>query len=167
MVTNPISEQHGLSVDSIHLEYCGVERLPDIMRIMELSFSEEYGESWNNNQCRSMLSLRGTRLMIASVKQHPIGFLISRVVVGEEELLMIAVDPQYQQNGVGMAMLKHMLNEAGRNAVDAVFLEVRANNPAQELYRNLGFIKIGERSAYYTGANGEKFDANTYKLTLR
>ena len=163
MVTKPIDPN---DVERLQLEYCGLERLPDVMRIMESSFSSEFGESWNNNQCRSMLSLHGTRLTVAFVDGRAIGFLISRAVAREEELLMVAVDPEYQKNGAGTALLQHMLAEARKNSVEAVFLEVRSNNPAQKLYGTLGFEKIGVRTAYYTGADKNKFDANTYKLTL-
>ncbi|QTD56564.1 ribosomal protein S18-alanine N-acetyltransferase [Parasphingorhabdus cellanae] len=152
--------------DAIALEYSGYDQLQVVMRIMRSAFSSIYGESWNEHQCRSMLSLPGTRLMLARYAQQPCGFAISREIAGEEELLMIAVDPKYQNAGIGLAILKKLISDAENNGTIAVFLEVRSNNPAQSLYQKLGFKKIGLRPAYYTGSNKEKFDAITYKKSL-
>ncbi|MEP3227386.1 MAG: ribosomal protein S18-alanine N-acetyltransferase [Parasphingorhabdus sp.] len=150
----------------IALEYAGMEKLKLVMAIMNSAFSPLYGESWNEHQCRSMLCLPGTQLMIANIEDESCGFAISRSLAGEEELLMIAVSPQHQGHGIGIALLERLLDDAVRNGVSAVFLEVRSNNPAQNLYQRLGFEKIGTRPAYYTGDNKEKFDAITYKKQL-
>ena len=154
------------ATSTLALEYGDVGQLNVIVRIMQTAFSSRYGESWNNNQCRSMLSLPSTQLMIASYNNEPCGFTISRDIAGEEELLMIAVDPQCQNKGIGLILLKQLIADATNNSVAAVFLEVRSNNPAQNLYERLGFQKIGLRKAYYTGERKEKFDAITYRKTL-
>ncbi len=150
----------------IDLEHGGFDDLKVIMRIMKSAFSPLYGESWNEHQCRSMLALPGTQLLIASIADSPCGFTISREAAGEEELLMIAVDPEYQNTGIGLAMMQRLVEDAMKNSVTAIFLEVRSNNPAQGLYKRLGFQKIGLRPGYYTGATEEKFDAITYKKSL-
>lgn len=154
------------SSQAVELEYAECDKIPVIMRIMQSAFSSTYGESWNEHQCRSMLSLPGTRLMIANCDEQSCGFAISREVAGEEELLMIAVDPKYQNRGVGLVILNKLISNARNNGTVAVFLEVRANNPAQSLYQKLGFEKVGLRPAYYTGDNKEKYDALTYKKSL-
>ena len=94
------------------------------------------------------------------------GFCIYRMVAGELELLMIAVDPDQQQAGIGRQLIGHLIEDARQNEVEAIFLEVRLNNPAQHLYRKLGFVQIGERKAYYTGSSGQKYDAITYRKKL-
>lgn len=94
------------------------------------------------------------------------GFLISRQAADEEELLMIAVSPDCRGQGIGYQLLEHMLQSALNHRVTAVFLEMRADNPAEKLYTKFGFQRIGLRKAYYTGPNMEKFDAVTYKAIL-
>lgn len=166
---NPYPESNEAPLDSttaIKLEYGSFDELKVVMRIMQASFSSVYGESWNEHQCRSMLALPGTQLLIASYNLETCGFAISRSAAGEEELLMIAVDPQYQNKGIGIALLERLIANAVKNEVTAVFLEVRSNNPAQNLYERLGFQKIGLRRAYYSGDNKEKYDAITYKKSL-
>lgn len=157
------TEQHTASVA---LEYGDLAQLNTVMRIMQTAFSSHYGESWNNNQCRSMLSLPGTQLIIASYNDEPCGFTISRKVVDEEELLMIAVDPLYQGKGIGLVLLEQLIAIATNNSIAAIFLEVRHNNPAQSLYKRIGFQQVGLRPGYYTGENKEKFDAITYRKSL-
>ena len=145
------------------LAYGGSELLPEVMLVMENSFSEVYGESWNENQCRSMLSMHGTQLLVARIDGRISGFAISRIILEEEELLMIAVDPRHRSQNIGRQMLNQIIANTRENFGTVIFLEVRSNNPAQSLYREFGFEKIGIRKGYYTGDNYEKYDAITYK----
>lgn len=138
-----------------------------VMDVMEQAFPKTYGEGWNNHQCRSMLSMPSAKLLIATRRQSICGFVISRQAADEEELLMIAVSPEYQGLGIGYLLLEHMLQAARTQQVVSVFLEMRADNPAERLYTKFGFHRIGLRKAYYTGPNMEKFDAVTYKASLK
>ncbi len=140
--------------------------LSAVMWVMEQAFPKTYGEGWNNHQCRSMLSMPSAKLLIANRKDNVCGFVISRQAADEEELLMIAVDPECQGHGIGYLLLEHMLQAARTQQVASVFLEMRADNPAKKLYAKFGFHQIGLRKAYYTGPNMEKFDAVTYKANL-
>lgn len=163
----PISDVAPEYVDPLTIEVGGIEHLPEVMRIMEIAFPKAFGESWNNNQSRSMLSLPGTELFLARFEQYICGFAICRIVASEEELLMIAVDPSYRQSGVATMMLQDIISKAKETGVEAIFLEVRSNNPAQILYERQGFEKIGNRAAYYTGEDGIKYDAITYRKMLK
>ena len=137
-----------------------------VMEVMDRAFPKTYGEGWNHHQCRSMLAMPTAKLLIAARQDTACGFVISRQAADEEELLMIAVDPECQGQGIGHLLLEHMLQAARAHRVAFVFLEMRADNPAEKLYTKFGFHRIGLRKAYYTGPNMEKFDAVTYKATL-
>ena len=58
----------------------------------------------------------------------------------------------------------------GRLALDggaeSIFLEMRANNPAETLYRECGFEPIGRRVDYYRTADGTPLDAITFARKL-
>ena len=148
---------------SIEVQTGDLSNLSDVMRVMDSAFPKAYGEGWNHHQCRSMLSMPSAKLLIARRKGSICGFVISRQAADEEELLMIAVSPECQSQGVGYLLLEHMLLTAREDQVSAVFLEMRADNPAAKLYAKFGFYEIGLRKAYYTGPNKEKYDAITYK----
>lgn len=68
----------------------------------------------------------------------------------EADVQTIAVLPEYQGHGVGIAVLGALLDEAARRGCSDVFLEVRADNPrARSLYEWFGFETVGRRAGYY------------------
>lgn len=143
-----------------------LSHLDEVMEVMEIAFPKAYGEGWNHHQCRSMLAMPSARLLIARTNTAMCGFVISRRAADEEELLMIAVAPECRNQGIGYLLLQQMLLHARAGGVAAVFLEMRADNPAASLYAKFGFHEVGLRKAYYTGPNKEKFDAVTFKAIV-
>lgn len=87
-------------------------------------------------------------------------------VAGEAaDVMTIAVDPRAQGHGVGQLLLRELLALAGRARVDAVLLEVRADNgPARRLYDRHGFEQIGIRRRYYQPGD---IDAYVLRRLLR
>jgi len=74
------------------------------------------------------------------------GFLISRTVAGEMEILNLAVAPAFRRQGIARALLENALD----GFEGAVFLEVRQSNvAAQTLYASFGFCLAGLRRNYY------------------
>ena len=75
------------------------------------------------------------------------GFLVSRKVdEGEREILNVAVDQELRRQGVATALIRHALKQwPGTH-----FLEVRESNTvARRLYREIGFVEVGQRPQYY------------------
>lgn len=88
-------------------------------------------------------------------------YAVFSLVAGEAELLILAVDPDYQGKKIATTLLNHMETQLCPVA-DALFLEVRASNaPAIALYESLGFHHVGERVNYYPSAKGRE-DALIY-----
>ena len=56
--------------------------------------------------------------------------------------LAIAVLPDYIRQGIGTALMQHLLT-AAKDRFAAVALNVRADNPAVRLYQRLGFEIVG------------------------
>jgi len=65
----------------------------------------------------------------------------------EHRIVDIAMLPQYRGQGLGTALLRDLLDEAAA-AGKAVSIHVEKFNPAQSLYRRLGFVPAGEEGAY-------------------
>lgn len=79
------------------------------------------------------------------------GFACLLAIDYEAELLNIAVAKSCRRQGIGDAIMKHILNEAVHKNVTDVFLEVRfSNTAAQKLYQKHGFESLGLRKKYYT-----------------
>lgn len=90
------------------------------------------------------------------------GFALTRQVLDEEEILLIAVSPAHRGKGVGKQLLREVIARARARSAARVFLEMRDGNPAEHLYRTFGFTKIGHRKGYYRGAVGGPLDAITF-----
>lgn len=98
---------------------------------------------------------------------EPAGFVLSRRVLDEAEILTVAIAPEFRGRGFSRPLLAHHLSELRLRGVRRVHLEVdEGNGPALRLYRTLGFEEIGRRSAYYAGPDGSKASALTMSATL-
>ena len=143
------------------------------MEVMEAAFDPHWGEAWNQRQLANTLALPGSHLLLANAHgqlaerdEDIAGFILSRLVMDEEELLLIAVSPDRRNNGVGQALLSDFIDQSRSRGATKVFLEMRANNSAESLYRKAGFEPIGLRKDYYKTATGSRIDAITFAKTL-
>ncbi|HET8973878.1 MAG TPA: GNAT family N-acetyltransferase [Pseudolabrys sp.] len=82
------------------------------------------------------------------------GFILSRLVEDEAEILSVAVDGRQRGRGLARKLLNlHLRRLAGLGA-RTVFLEVDEHNVAAlRLYQHAGFQEISRRSGYYPGAD--------------
>lgn len=87
---------------------------------------------------------------VATVAGALAGYVVGWHVMNEAELANLAVEPAVRRSGVGGRLLDAMLDDAGRRAIDAIFLEVReSNEAARRLYASRGFAEVGRRKRYY------------------
>ena len=84
------------------------------------------------------------------------GFIMSRVVEDEAEILSVAVAGRERGRGLARRLLNlHLRRLAGLGA-RAVFLEVDEHNAAAiRLYRRAGFHEVARRANYYPGSGGK------------
>lgn len=144
-----------------------------IMGVMEAAFDPRYGEAWSRRQVSDALVIPGTFYMLAGPDgeepapgEASAGFTLSRGVLDEEELLLVAVHPAWRRRGVGARLLRRFMVAARERGVGKLFLEMREGNPAEKLYRDLGFVPIGRRPKYYRVAAGGPLDAITFACEL-
>lgn len=143
--------------------------LDAVMSVMRVGFDPHYGEAWSLSQLAGTLALDGSFARQAVDASDAIqGFTLSRVVAGEAELLLVAVDPSLRRRGIGRLLVDHVADDARRYGATVMFLEVRENNAAaRQLYHALGFVDVGRRANYYTGISGERFAAITMRGIVR
>jgi ribosomal-protein-alanine N-acetyltransferase len=153
------------------------DHLDRIMAVMDAAFDPAYGEAWSRRQVADALALPSTHALVVDTAGAPIpestgpalapaGFVLTRHVLDEEELLLIAVIPAARRRGVGTALIEHLFVAARARGTARVFLEMRRGNPAIHLYLKFGFEPIGERRNYYRMANGERIDAITFARSI-
>ncbi|TDX17961.1 ribosomal-protein-alanine N-acetyltransferase [Buttiauxella sp. BIGb0552] len=93
-------------------------------------------------------------------------FAVTQVVLDEATLFNIAVDPDFQRQGLGRQLLEHLISELEKRDVFTLWLEVRASNTAAiALYESLGFNEATIRRNYYPAKEGRE-DAIIMALPL-
>lgn len=79
-----------------------------------------------------------------------VGYIGSQSVLGQADIMNVAVDPNYRRQGIGRGLVLALVDELKKNDVSIAMLEVRVSNtPAITLYEELGFMKVGCRKNYY------------------
>jgi ribosomal-protein-alanine N-acetyltransferase len=136
------------------------------MSVMTKAFPPEFGEAWSASQLSSMMQLPGSMLVIGRVEAGTVGFGLLRSIAGDAELLLLAVHPEYRGQGHGSRLLDRCMSEAEGSGAEAMFLEVRYGNPAVHLYQKAGFLQYNVRRDYYSGSNGTRHDALSFKIIL-
>lgn len=150
-------------LNMIDLRAGNLADLPAIEAIMREAFDPRFGEAWTPGQCTGVMAMPGVSLTLALVDGVPAGFALTRVILDEAELLLLATRPTLRRRGIGRALLRSVIADGESRGLKALHLEVRAGNEAIVLYRAAAFTKIGERRAYYRGSTGKLFDAFTFR----
>ena len=135
--------------------------LDAVMDVMDDGFEPAFGEAWTAPQCSGLLPVPGVWLTLARAADEVIGFALARIVADEAELLLLAVKKKWQRRGVGQALLESFRSTALGRGAERLHLEVREGNHAVRLYRKAGFSEVGRRRGYYSGRDGQVYDALT------
>ena len=105
---------------------------------------------WSENSIRYELTNPLALWIVAVEADVVLGYVGSQSVMGEADMMNLAVLPDRRRQGVGEELVKKLVEELARNAVTCLTLEVRTSNAgAIELYNKLGFAQVGRRPNYY------------------
>ena len=105
---------------------------------------------WSENSIRYELTNPLALWLVAVDGDVVAGYVGSQSVMGEADMMNLAVLPDYRRKGIGEMLVKRLVEELTANAVSSLTLEVRASNTgAIELYNKLGFAQVGRRPNYY------------------
>lgn len=109
---------------------------------------------WNLQQFAE--SLASYQCSVVEQNNSVVGFCILQPVLDEANLLLMAIDPQYQGQGFGFQLLDHAIQQLKNNPIQ-IFLEVRESNQAAiGLYEKSGFHQIDLRKNYYSCVGGSR-----------
>ena len=123
------------------------EHTAQIAALEAACFSDPWPESILQQELENPLSL----WLCAMDGDTVAGYVGSQTVLGEADMMNLAVSPAYRRQGLGRALVL-ALCESLRQKMQATVLtlEVRDSNaPAAALYASLGFAQIGLRKNYY------------------
>lgn len=97
----------------------------------------------------------------------PAGFVLSRTVIDEAEILTVALAAEARGRGHSRLLLAAHFDGLTRAGISHVHLEVEEGNaPALALYRRLEFREIGRRTDYYRRGDDSRAAALTMRLDL-
>ena len=109
--------------------------------------------------------LKSTNLFFFS-KCNKVGYLLARIIDIDIEIIEFKVQRNSRRKGVGAHLLKQLIRKGRILKKEKIFLEVSVENfPAINLYKKLGFKKIGKRKNYYN-IKGETKDAFLMQFIL-
>ncbi|PWW00174.1 ribosomal-protein-alanine N-acetyltransferase [Hoeflea marina] len=128
--------------------------------------------AWSDGEFLSLISQPSVFGFLAcaagTARDAASGFVLAREAAGEAEILTIGVKRGNQRSGLGWRLMQAATREAVRRGAEELFLEVdEANVAAVALYARLGFVKVGERRAYYAHAGSETSTALVLRRDLR
>jgi ribosomal-protein-alanine N-acetyltransferase len=109
-----------------------------------------FQRGWGEDEFRRLLIERNIVCHRAQIGRTLVGFILSRVVAGEAEILSVAIAPGWRGRGFSRPLLDLHLRRLAGLGTRTVFLEVDEKNaPAQRLYRKAGFYDVARRQGYY------------------
>jgi ribosomal-protein-alanine N-acetyltransferase len=109
-----------------------------------------FSDPWSENSVASELNNPLALWLVAEEEGCVAGYVGSQTVVGESDMMNIAVHPDFRRRGVAEALVNALTEELKCLGSRCLTLEVRASNePAQKLYDKLGFFQVGRRPNYY------------------
>ena len=145
-------------MNDIHGRPIAFGELSTVAHIYGESFDEPYSEV----VAASLLRTPGASCLLAfgGHDRAPMGFLISRVILDEAEVLSIGTLLDGRRQGVGTALLRTTFSAVRMEGARVVHLEVGEDNPgAVALYSKLGFWPTGRRPNYYRRADKRRVAA--------
>lgn len=110
-----------------------------------------FQDPWSEKSVASELENKLSYWLVALDGERVAGYIGSQTVMGETDMMNVAVHPEYRRKGIAEALIL-ALTDGLMQEMDShcLTLEVRASNdPAKKLYEKLGFRQIGLRKNYY------------------
>jgi ribosomal-protein-alanine N-acetyltransferase len=141
--------------------------LPEILRIKTMQMSdievvlkiqtENNLSFWAFDDYVRQISEFNSVNIVAALNNETVGFIISSLIISttllfknELEILNFSVRKDFQNSGIGTALIKNLVVKSIANCVESIWLEVRENNKkAQSFYENHGFTRAYQRKNYY------------------
>ena len=119
---------------------------PEVAALEKACFRDPWSEASIRGELENPLSLWLVALEGGAVA----GYVGSQSVLGEADMMNLAVAPAYRRRGIARALLAALEQALDARQVGSLCLEVRAGNaPAIALYTACGYRQVGLRPGYY------------------
>lgn len=130
----------------IHIVELAQEHVAPIAELEKICFSDP----WSENSIAYELTSRLSYWLVAVEEGQVVGYIGSQSVLGESDMMNVAVHPDHRRKGIAEALIVALSDCLKQRDNVCLTLEVRASNvPAIALYDKLGFQQVGRRPNYY------------------
>ena len=134
--------------------------VPQVAAMERACFSDPWPEQVIAKELENELSL----WLVAAKGETVLGYVGSQTVLGEADMMNLAVGAEHRRQGIAAALLAEARAYARKNEMTRICLEVRASNAAaRSLYEDFGFEEDGVRPGFY---DSPKEDAVLYSLYI-
>ena len=130
------------------MEYVTMQahHVPQVAQLEKACFQDP----WSENSIASELSNTLSLWIVALDGQQVVGYVGSQTVMGEADMMNIAVSIHYRRMGIAQKLVERLVSALESKGARSLTLEVRASNePAKALYGKLDFRQVGCRPNYY------------------
>jgi ribosomal protein S18 acetylase RimI-like enzyme len=141
----------GVNTDAVTLRLADVGDADTIAQMSRDLIESGLGWRYRADRVRRLIARRDTSALVAcDVRQGVVGFALMQFDDEHAHLMLLAVRPSHQRQGVAQQMVSWLLDSARVAGMVSVHLELRAGNrPALNLYRKLGFAQTLMLAGYY------------------
>lgn len=109
-----------------------------------------FDDPWSQRSVASELDNPLSAWLVALQDGEVVGYVGSQTVLGETDMMNVAVSPKARRQGIAHALITALVEQLKEAGSHCLTLEVRASNtPAIALYEKLEFHPIGRRKNYY------------------
>ena len=121
-----------------------------VSQIAELE-AKCFSTPWSENSIAGELKNHLALWLVAVEGDSLLGYVGSQTVLGEADMMNLAVAPHSRRRGIGRCLVEALIQILVDKGTYSLSLEVRASNqPAISLYTSMGFLQVGRRPNYYT-----------------
>ena len=128
------------------IELMTADHVPQIAELEKICFNDP----WSEKSIASELDNRLSLWLVAMDGDRVTGYVGSQSVLGETDMMNIAVHPDFRRRGIAEELVMKLVEELKVRGNHSLMLEVRiSNDPARKLYDKMGFQQVGLRKNYY------------------
>lgn len=109
-----------------------------------------FSSPWSERSVEAELKNPLSCWLVAMEGEKLAGYIGSQTVMGEADMMNVAVDPSCRRQGIGRELVMSLIAALESHEAQSLTLEVRASNHAAiAMYDEIGFTQVGRRPNYY------------------